>query len=103
MKALRLKWATLDLRQTFADESFMRGHLRAAGLVIRFNDEPATVSRLRSRLRKAGVTGTEARESLGTDLAGYLEMNPKLPLWAAVALVLEATGRFTPVHGEATA
>lgn len=29
-------------------------------------------------------------------LGRFLEVNPKLPLWAALALVLESTGKFTP-------
>ncbi len=72
----------------------MRSHLRAAGVSVKYSNEPATVPRLKSLLRKAGVTGTEAKASVGTDLAGFLKLNPSLPLWAAVALVIEATGRF---------
>lgn len=94
-KAKREQWASLDLRQTWADEAFMRSHLKAAGLVVRNNAEPATASRLRSLLFKAGVMGPEARAALGKTLQEFLTANPKLPLWAAVALVLEATGRFT--------
>jgi hypothetical protein len=103
------QWAELDLRQTFADEAFMRAHLRAAGLRINNSNEPATVPRLAVLLRRAGVEGQEvvqsigpfwqtaAGRSMGRDavLFKFLTMNPRLPLWAAVALVLELTGRFT--------
>lgn len=102
-KALRDKraeWAKLDLhaetrlRQTWADETFMRAHISAAGLRVSDNIEPATVTRLRSLLRRVGIQGPEIDASVGTDLVGFLKLNPLLPLWAAVALVLESTGRF---------
>lgn len=96
LQAKREHWATLTLRQDWADAEFMRAHLKAAGLTIKYSAEPATARRVRCVLRKAGVTKAEAQVSIGTDLAGYLALNPGLPLWAAVALVLEATGRFTP-------
>lgn len=89
------KWATLDLRQDFADEAFMRNHIKAAGLRAPVRTEPATQPRLRSLLHQAGVAAPEANEAVGTTLSGYLKLNPGLPLWAALALVLEATGRFT--------
>ena len=89
------KWAALDLRQDFADEAFMRNHIKAAGLRAPIRTEPATQPRLRSLLHHAGVAASEANEAVGTTLTGYLKLNPGLPLWAALALVLEATGRFT--------
>ena len=46
-------------------------------------------------LRRAGVMAPEICESVGSGIEGFLERNPDLPLWAAVALVLESTGRFT--------
>lgn len=89
------KWAALDLRQDFADETFMRNHIKAAGLRAPNWTEPATASRLRTLLHHADVHAPEANEAIGTTLSGYLKLNPDLPLWAALALVLEATGRFT--------
>jgi hypothetical protein len=65
------------------------------------NIEPATVTRLRSLLRRAGVQGSETAASVGTDLVGFLMLNPLLPLWAAVALILESTGRFVRRGGVA--
>ena len=94
-KANREQWATLNLRQTWADEAFMRDHLRAAHLIVASNLEPATVKRLRSLLRRAGLREPDVRDCVGTDLKGYLEKNPNLPLWAALALILEASGGFT--------
>ena len=93
-KAMREQWASLSLRQTWADEAFMRDHLRAARLIVANNLEPATVSRLRSLLRKVGIYGPDVRDCVGTDLTGYLERNPDLHLWAALALILEASGGF---------
>lgn len=93
--AKRAEWAKLPLRQDWADEAFMREHIKAAGLRSPDSTEPATVSRLRSALTRAGVQGPEIIGSVGTTLAGFLALNPRLPLWAAIALVLEATGRFT--------
>ena len=46
-------------------------------------------------LTRAKVTGAEINASVGTNLGGFLALNPLLPLWAAVALVLESTGQFT--------
>lgn len=89
------KWAALDLRQDFADEKFMRNHINAAGLRSPNSVEPATVSRLRTMLTRAKVTNPEITAILGTNLGGFLALNPSLPLWAALALVLESTGRFT--------
>ena len=91
------KWAALDLRQDFADETFMRNHIKAAGLRAPNCAEPATASRLRTLLHHAGIDAPEANEAVGTTLSGYLKLNPGLPLWAALALVLEATGRFPEV------
>lgn len=87
-------WATLNLRQDFVDDAWMRDHIKAAGLRVPNQMEPATVTRLRSRLKRAKVIGVEIKDSLGTSLAGFLKLNDRLPLWAALALVLEATGRF---------
>ena len=89
------KWATLDLRQDFADEAFMRNHIKAAGLRAPVRTEPATTSRLRTLLHRAGIHAPETNEAVGTTLSGYLKLNPSLPLWALLALVLEATGRFS--------
>lgn len=94
-RALKLAgWAKLHLRQNFADASWLRGQIRAAGLRAPNHLEPASVPRLRNLLKRASVTGLETREAIGTTLACYLKLNPLLPLWAALALVLEATGRF---------
>ena len=89
------EWAALDLRQDFADETFMRNHIKAAGLRAPNRAEPATTSRLRTQLHRAGIHAPEANEGVGTTVSGYLKQNPRLPLWAALALVLEATGKFT--------
>ena len=94
----RIEWEELDLRQKWADEAFMRRHIKASGIKSPQCNEPATVIRLRCLLRRVGVVGLETRASLGTSLIGFLKMNPRLPLWVALALILEATGRFTPPH-----
>jgi hypothetical protein len=46
-------------------------------------------------LRRVGIYGPDVQECVGTNLKGYLEKNPDLPLWAALALILEASGGFT--------
>lgn len=93
--AKRALWSTLNLRQTWADEALMRDHLRAAGIRVPSNQEPATVKRLRCLLRRAGLLEADVRDCVGTNLKGYLEKNPDLPLWAALALILEASGGYT--------
>jgi len=95
--AKRLAWSNLALRQQWADEAWMRAHLATAGVRVPDSGEPATANRMRQLLRRAGgVRDEEARAAVGADMDEYLSLNPGLPLWAAVALVLEATGRFTP-------
>ncbi len=100
-KAQREEWQsiasnpTTRLRQQWADKAWMRAHLRAAGVSVADDREPASVKRLRRKLSQAGVTATEAHQAIGATLCKYLRMNARLPLWAALALVLEATGRFT--------
>jgi hypothetical protein len=89
------EWAAMTLRQDFADEAWMRDHIKAAGVRAPNRTEPATVNRLRNMLRRAKVTGAEIRDCVGTSLVGFLKLNPLLPLWAALALVLESIGRFT--------
>lgn len=100
--AKRQQWASMDLRQEWADTDFMRGHLRMAGLRINATSEPATVPRMKSKLRSIGVHSPEIQEAIGMTLEGFLKVNPRLPLWAALALVLESIGRFTPEMGGAS-
>jgi hypothetical protein len=89
-------WASLDLtastrlRQKWADEAFMRDALRCAQVRIGSDLEPATAPRLRSVLRKAGLTAEVVSTAIGCSLERFLQLNPKLPLWAATALVIEA-------------
>lgn len=87
-------WTLVHTRQDFADERWMRGITSAAGVRSPLTVEPATVKRLRSVLRRAGVQTPEILEAVGTSLEGFLALNPNLPLWAALALVLESTGKF---------
>jgi len=88
------QWATLDTRQDFVDEKFMRSIIRAAGLRAPHSLEPATASRLRTMLRKAKMQNADIVEAVGTPLASFLDMNAKLPLWAALAVILESTGKY---------
>lgn len=94
MRLKRAEWKNLSLRQTWADEGFIRSYLRAVGLQVKYYFEPATAIRLKRLLRSVGVMGLETLESVGTSITGFLSMHPRLPLCAALALVLEATGRF---------
>jgi hypothetical protein len=95
LRAKRQQWATLKLRQDWADEPFMRAHLKAADITVASDAEPATVERLQRLLTRAGIRPADTRNAIGTTLKDYLVMNPNLPLWAALALVLEAAGAYT--------
>lgn len=97
----RNSWGTLQLRQQWADVVWLRGHLSVAGVKVNVTAEPATVPRLKALLRRAGVMSAELQESVGMPLKRYLVANPGLPLWVALSMVLEATGRFTPPDREA--
>ena len=94
-RAKQAAWA-VDLRQDWCDADYLRAHLVVAGLRVSVSAEPATVARMKSKLRSVGVLSPEIQEAVGLPLAGFLKANPRLPLWAALAMVLEATGRFTP-------
>lgn len=95
-QAKRQQWAALNLRQEWADAAFMRGHLKVAGVRAPTSTEPAAVHRMKSKLRAIGIHSPEIQEAIGMTLGRFLEVNPGLPLWAALALVLESIGRFTP-------
>lgn len=94
--AMRHEWASLNLRQEWANTDFMRGHLRVAGVKVGASTEPATVQRMKAKLRAIGIHSPEVHEAVGMPLSRFLEVNPRLPLWAALALVLESLGTFTP-------
>jgi hypothetical protein len=100
-KRQRAAWATLDLRQDWADSVWLRAHLTGAGLRVATSNEPATVARVKAKLRGIGVQSAEIQAAVGMTVAGFLKANPRLPLWAALAMVLEAAGRFTPANGGA--
>ncbi len=85
----------MNLRQEWADADFMRGHLKVADVRIGSASEPATVARMKTKLRAIGIQSPEIQDAIGVPLWRLLELNQKLPLWAALALVLESTGRFT--------
>jgi hypothetical protein len=95
-QAQRSAWAKLHLRQDFADEAWLRGHLRMASIRVADLNEPASVRRMRTLLRRAELRGPVIQQTIECSLERFLWLNPSLPLWAAVAMVLEATGRFTP-------
>jgi hypothetical protein len=87
-------WKTLDTRQDFVDERYMRGVIRAAGLNAPARAEPATAKRLKTLLRRVGIQRLETLDAVGTSVEGYLKLNPNLPLWAALSAVLEGTGKY---------
>ena len=95
-KRQKAAWATADLRQNWADAGWLRAHLTVAKLRVTVSGEPATVARLKVKLRSIGILSPEVQEAVGMTLANFLSANPRLPLWVALAMVLEATGRFTP-------
>ena len=100
-KRQKAAWATTDLRQDWADAGWLRAHLTVAKLRVGVSNEPATAARVKAKLRSIGILSPEVQEAVGMTLADFLSANPRLPLWAAVAMVLEATGRFTPTDGGA--
>jgi hypothetical protein len=92
----RAEWDTLNLRQDFADSAYLRQILSSASVRIAYNTEPATAARVKSVLWRAGLSASHIVRAVGTTAAGFLQKNPNLPTWAAVALILEATGNFNP-------
>ena len=91
----RQRWASLTLRQAWADEAYMRAHLRAARVRVGSDNEPATVPRIKAKLRAVGIHSPEIQDAIGMPLGRFLEVNAELPLCAALALGLESAGRFT--------
>lgn len=96
-RAKQAAWATADLRQDWADAGWLRAHLTVARLRVGVSNEPASVGRMKAKLRSIGIQSTEIQEAVGMTLAEFLKANPRFPLWVALAMVLEATGRFTPI------
>lgn len=92
---IKAEWATLDLRQEWADAAFMRKHLAAAGIRAPIKTEPATIGRIRTVLYRVGIRGEDIRKGVGCHLGVWLNHNQRLPLWAALALILEAIGLWT--------
>ena len=64
----------MNLRRDWLDEDFMRGHLKVAGITIKFNQEPATVERMKFKLRVVGVHSLEVQAAVGMPLARFLEV-----------------------------
>lgn len=95
-RAKQAAWATADLMQDWADAGWLRAHLTVARLRVSVSNEPATAARLKAKLRSIRVQSPEVQDAVGMTIADFLRANPRLPLWAALAMVLEATGRFTP-------
>lgn len=100
-KRQKAAWATADLRQDWADAGWLRAHLTVAKLRVTVSNEPASVARMKTKLRSIGIHSPEVQEAVGMTLAGLLKANPRLPLWVGLAMVLEATGRFSPAEGSA--
>lgn len=95
-EARRLKvagWDDLKLCQDFLDEDWMKNQIKPAGLRTPKQNKPPTVSRLCAMLRRANTIGVEVRKGIGTNLTGYLKLNPQLPLCAALTLVMEAINK----------
>lgn len=87
-------WATLDLRQNFVDEKFMRGILRAANVRCSSSSEPASPMRIKTILRRTGMQKIDIVEAVGVSVEEFLLLNPNLPLWAALSAILESTGKY---------
>jgi hypothetical protein len=99
--AKKAEWAKLPLRQDWLDEPWMRGFLRRAGITAPARSEPATVKRLRQILRRVKLHDEFSTAAVGCSLERFLELNTNLPLWAAIALVIESSGYFDPSPSEA--
>lgn len=96
----RNAWVRLTRRWFRSDIQHLRDYLRCAGIRIANMQEPTTYPRLLQVLRRVGVSGADITKSVGLVSEGFKTTVPNLPLWAAVALVLESlsevTGRFRP-------
>lgn len=57
-------WASLYLRQTFADENYMRQVLSRNKVMAPIATEPATTKRIRQLLRRTGLDGTSIKEAV---------------------------------------
>ena len=90
-RALRIEgWKGLPVRQAFADEAHMRTFLVRYDVRIASSLEPATATRLRTMLHRAGILAPAYIDAIGCTLKRFLQLNSDLPLWAATALVLES-------------
>lgn len=96
----RKAWVRLTRRWFRSDIQHLLDYLHRAGIRIANMQEPTTYPRLLQVLRRVGVSGADITKSVGLVSEGFKTTVPNLPLWAAVALVLESlsevTGRFRP-------
>jgi hypothetical protein len=91
----REAWKSLPLRQQWADEAHMRAIIRMSGIAKAPPDfEPATPERVNQLVKRTGISTPEIHEAIGCTTAEYVRKNENLPLWVAVAHVLELTGKF---------
>jgi hypothetical protein len=82
------------VRQPIADDrEYLKSILRAHGLSHIDETEPATPKRVAQLLRRAGLTKSAARDTVGLKLEHYVRRNRDKALWWLVACALEGTGR----------
>jgi hypothetical protein len=74
----------------------MRQTLAEAGIRVGDRREPATAKRVKRLLWHAGISAHQIARAVGTTITGFLQKNPNLPLWAAIALILESSGDYFP-------
>jgi len=102
--AERASWAKLEQTPTHCDALFAAIN-REAKLRFYSRIEPATPKRMITMLRKAGLDGQAIKGCIGPEwrlsvtatLERFILSNSlglSLPLWAAVAMVLELDGRY---------
>jgi hypothetical protein len=90
-KAQLAAWASNPPKQppTAHLASFMKAILSHYGIRLP-ESEPATVSRLRQLLRRAGITQEMAQDAVGCRLGTYIRLNRDMALWWLVAATLES-------------
>ena len=83
------------LRRDFLDADYWEGLARDRGLRLPPWGAPCTLSAMRTRLHKAGLSQSKYEAHYGK-LAGFIEKTPTWPLRAWAGLVLE----YQEVNGE---
>lgn len=88
------EWANLDQKREWLDADHMRESLHRAGLAkLPPENEPPTISRIRTLTHRMNISGAQMREAIGLPVQAWVDRNPKVPMWVLLAHLVEMIDR----------